>query len=173
MALNFPNSPSTNDIYTINGYSWIYDGSKWKALDSKQPIDNNLFAISGSMSPGSLLATDGSSVYWTTTTLSTNSQTGTSYNLLLSDQGYIVEMSNSSANSVTIPPNSSVAFPIGTQVTVIQTGTGQTSITSGAGVTINCTPQSVANTATLRAQWSSVQLIKRATNTWIVIGDLV
>jgi hypothetical protein len=59
-----------------------------------------------------------------------------------------------------------VAFPIGTTITVLQVGSGQTTI-AGAGVTINGTPG-----LKLRAQWSSATLIKRATNTWVAIGDL-
>ena len=81
-------------------------------------------------------------------------------------------MNVASANTLTVPLNSSVAFPVGTQITVLQTGAGATSIVVTAGVTLNATPQGTANRANLRAQWSSVTLIKRATNTWVAIGDL-
>ena len=61
------------------------------------------------------------------------------------------------------------AVVVGTQITVIQTGTGQTTITPVSGsVTINGTPG-----LKLRAQFSSCVLIKRATNTWVALGDLV
>jgi hypothetical protein len=76
-------------------------------------------------------------------------------------------MNVGSANTLTVPPNSSVAFPVGTELTVLQTNTGQTTITPGAGVTINGTPG-----LKLRAQWASAVLIKRAENTWVAIGDL-
>lgn len=104
--------------------------------------------------------------------LATNAQTGTTYTLVLGDDGKAVEMNNASANTVTIPLNSSVAFPIGTQITIIQTGAGQTSLAVTGGVTLNATPQATANTAKLRATWSSVTLLKRATDTWIAMGDL-
>jgi hypothetical protein len=91
---------------------------------------------------------------------------------VLADAGKVVEVSNATANTVTIPLNSSVAYPVGTQVTIIQTGVGQTSLAVTSGVTLNCTPQSAANAGKLRAQWSSVSLIKRATDTWVAIGDL-
>lgn len=100
-------------------------------------------------------------------TLSINAQSGTSYTLVSSDNGKIIEMNNASANTLTIPTNASVEFPIGTQITILQTGAGQTTI-GGSGVTINGTPG-----LKLRTQWSSATLIKRATNTWVVIGDLV
>lgn len=99
----------------------------------------------------------------------TNAQSA-SYTLVLADDGKVVEVEvTSTANTLTVPLNSSVAFPVGTQITVIQTGTGQTTITPVSGsVTINGTPG-----LKLRTQWSSCVLIKRATNTWVALGDLV
>ena len=99
-------------------------------------------------------------------TIATNAQVA-SYTLVLTDQSDLVEISNASANTLTVPPNSSVAFPVGTTITILQTGVGQTTLTQGAGVTINGTPG-----LKLRAQWSSATLIKRATDTWVAIGDL-
>ena len=90
-----------------------------------------------------------------------------SYTLALTDDGKVVEMSNASANTLTVPPNSSVAFPVGTQIVILQTDAGQTTLTQGAGVTINATPG-----LKLRTTWSSATLIKRATDTWVAIGDL-
>jgi hypothetical protein len=78
----------------------------------------------------------------------------------------------STANTVTIPLNATQAFAIGSQITIIQTGTGATTVAVTAGVTLNCTPQVSSNAAKLRTQYSSCTLIKRATNTWIAIGDL-
>lgn len=102
-----------------------------------------------------------------------NSQTGGSYTLVLADAGKVVEGTNSSANTVTIPLNTSVAFPVGTQITVLQAGTGQTTINIASGGTLNAGLQGTANTAKLRAQWSAAVLIKRATDTWVASGDLV
>jgi hypothetical protein len=102
----------------------------------------------------------------------TNAQTGTSYTLVLADNGKYVEMNNASANTLTVPPNSSVEFPVGTQVTVIQTGAGITTISPGAGVTINYFSPTSAATRTLKARWTAATLIKRATDTWVLIGNL-
>lgn len=98
----------------------------------------------------------------------TLSSQSASYTLDLSDVGKVVEMLNASANTLTVPPNSSTPFPIGTQITILQTGSGQTTLTPGSGVTVNATPG-----LKLRAQWSSTTLIKRDTDTWVAIGDLV
>ena len=87
--------------------------------------------------------------------------------MVISDKDKMVEMNVSTANTVTVPDDSAVNFPIGSQITVLQTGTGQTTITPGSGVTVNATPG-----LKLRARWSSVLLIKRASNTWVALGDL-
>jgi len=99
--------------------------------------------------------------------LTVNAQTGTTYTLVLSDEQKLIEASNASAIALTVPPNSSVAFAVGSQIHVIQTGVGQVTLTAGAGVTVNGSPG-----LKLRAQWSAVTLIKRATDTWVAIGDL-
>lgn len=99
--------------------------------------------------------------------LATNAQTA-SYTLVLSDASKIVEILVASANTITVPLNSSVAFPTGTQIIILQTGAGQTTIAGASGVTLNGTPG-----LKLRAQWSSATLIKRGTDTWVAIGDLV
>jgi hypothetical protein len=92
----------------------------------------------------------------------------TSYTLVLSDDGDFLEFTGSSAGSLTVPTNASVAFPIGTVITVLQAGTGQVTITPATvDVVINSTPG-----LKTRAQWSVVTLIKRGTNTWLATGDL-
>ncbi len=102
------------------------------------------------------------------TTVGTNARVA-SYTLVLTDQSKIVEISNGSANTLTIPTNASVPFPIGTYILFIQTGAGQTTITPADGtVIVNSTPG-----LKLRTQWSAATIIKRATNTWVVTGDTV
>lgn len=91
------------------------------------------------------------------------------YTLVLADDGKMIEMNTTTGvgNTLEIPLNSSVAFPIGTQITVLQSGAGQTTVTGVLGVTLNSTPG-----PKLRATWSSGVLIKRSTNTWVLVGDL-
>lgn len=92
-----------------------------------------------------------------------------SYTLVLTDAGLVVEMNVAGANTLTIPPNSSVPFPIGTVIEILQYGAGQTTIAPGSGVSV----VSPDNARKLRAQYSSVSLRKRATDTWVMVGDLV
>ena len=98
--------------------------------------------------------------------LATSAQVA-SYTLVLADRGKLVEMNNGSANNLTVPLNATVAYPTGTQINILQTGAGQTTVVATGGVTINATPG-----LKLRAQWSSATLIKRGTDTWVLIGDL-
>lgn len=91
-----------------------------------------------------------------------------SYTLVLADKNKLVEVGVGSGNTLTIPPNSSVAFPVGSTITILQTGAGQCTLTAGAGVTVNGTPG-----LKLRTTWSSATIIKRATDTWVALGDLV
>lgn len=96
-----------------------------------------------------------------------NAQTGTSYTLVSSDAGDVVEINNASAITLTVPTNASAPIPVGTQITILQTGAGQITVSGAVGVTLNSTPGNK-----LRAQWSSATLLKRATDTWVLIGDL-
>ena len=104
-------------------------------------------------------------------TYTINAQTGTTYTPDIDDSKKIVTCSNASAIAVTIPPNSSVAYAVGTQLTFIQIGAGQVTIGQGSGVTIGSTGATPTAPA-LRAQYSSATAIKTATDTWIVVGDI-
>ena len=92
-----------------------------------------------------------------------------SYTLALTDKNKFIKMSvTSTANTVTVPTNASVAFPIGSQIHIIQYGTGKTQVIPVSGtVTIYATPG-----AYLRAQYSSATLLKCDTNIWMLMGDL-
>jgi lysophospholipase L1-like esterase len=107
-----------------------------------------------------------------TSTLSSKSvsiNTRTSnYTLQLIDNDNIVEISASTSNNITIPPNSGVTFSIGTQITTVQIGVGQTSFVSGPGVNI----RSSGSKLKLTGQYSSATLYKRGINEWVLIGDL-
>ena len=99
--------------------------------------------------------------------LNTFSQQTASYTLVAGDADKIVEVSNASANTVTIPAESTVNYAVGTEITILQTGAGQTTIAGAGGVTVNATPG-----LKIRAQWGAATVIKRGTNLWVAIGDL-
>lgn len=91
----------------------------------------------------------------------------TSYPLILADSYKMISISNASAITVTVPANTSVAFPTGTQINLLQRGAGQITVAGAVGVTINS-----SSTLKLRAQWSAATLIKIDTNTWVLTGDI-
>ena len=85
----------------------------------------------------------------------------------LDERDDLIEVASLTPTTITIPANSAVAYPVGTSIDILQTSTGQVTIAAGAGVTVNATPG-----LKLRTQWSSCTLFKRATDTWVVMGDL-
>lgn len=99
------------------------------------------------------------------TLLLTNRQTD-NYTLVLDDRNKLVEMNSGASKNITVPPNSSVPFPIGSQVLVSQYGVGTTTIVAGVGVTLRPTNPSLAN------QYAGAALIKIATDEWYVFGKL-
>ena len=96
-----------------------------------------------------------------------NAQTGTTYTTVLADQSKLVTLTNASAITLTIPANSSVAYPVGTKIDFAQLGAGQVTVVGAGGVTVNATP-----TLKLRDQYSAASCIKTATDTWLLVGDL-
>jgi hypothetical protein len=86
----------------------------------------------------------------------------------LTHRDSLIEVDSTSATTLTIPLDSTVNYPIGTTIDILQTNTGQVTIAPVSGsVTVNATPG-----LKLRTRWSSATLLKRAANTWVVYGDL-
>jgi hypothetical protein len=97
------------------------------------------------------------------TTYTANTKT-----LALTDNGYYTRCSNTTLITITIPNNSSVAFPLGSELIFFQAGSGNVLFANAAGVTLN-SKESLVN---LSGQYSAATLKKIATNTWDLIGDL-
>jgi hypothetical protein len=105
--------------------------------------------------------------------LSLNAQTGTTYTFVLADNGKLVTASNASAQTYSIPTNASVAYPIGTQINIIQIGAGQVTINAvTSGTTTVSSTGATATAPKLRAQFSSATCIKAGTDLWYVVGDI-
>ena len=91
------------------------------------------------------------------------------YTIQLTDLGKLVELNEASACTLTIPTNASVPFAVGDRIDVLQVGAGQVTITPVSGtVTINGYDGGLK----LNGQWAAATLIKRATNTWVAVGNL-
>jgi hypothetical protein len=96
-----------------------------------------------------------------------------SYTAVLANNGQVVTMSVGSANNFSIPTNASVAFPIGTQINVLQIGTGQTTIQAvTSGTTSILSTGATAAQPKLRARYSAATCLKAGTDLWYVFGDI-
>jgi hypothetical protein len=96
-----------------------------------------------------------------------------SYTAILTNNGQVVTMNVGSANTFSIPTNASVAFPIGTQINVLQIGTGQTTIQAvTSGTTSILSTGASAAAPKLRARYSAATCLKAGTDLWYVFGDI-
>ena len=102
-----------------------------------------------------------------TAMIAINAQTGTTYTTVLADDGKLITCDNASPIALTIPPNSSVAYGIGTQINIMQLD-AQVTITAGAGVTL----RSSGSKLKTKDQYSVATCAKIASDTWVVVGNL-
>jgi hypothetical protein len=106
--------------------------------------------------------------------LAFNAQTGTTYTFVLADaDNKLVTASNASAQTYSIPTNATTAFPVGTQINLIQIGAGQVTVQAAtSGTTTVVSTGATAAAPKCRAQYSALTLVKRDTDAWYVIGDI-
>jgi hypothetical protein len=91
-----------------------------------------------------------------------NAQTGTTYPFVLTDQGKLVTANNASAQTYTIPTFATVAFPVGTVISLLSLGAGLLTVVGAGGVTVN------PSSATL-SQYEAASLVNIANNSWIFV----
>jgi hypothetical protein len=148
-------------------------GSIFVTVQNGYEVDELHDVLIGTKVDGQVITYEASSGLWKNKTpvdptiTSINAQTGTTYTVALTDHNRMVELNNAAAISVTVPTNATTAFPVGATITLLQTGAGQVTVSGAGGVTLDKTPGNK-----LRTQWSSATLIKRATDSWVLIGDL-
>lgn len=152
----------------------VYDGAAWQNASSSgggtYTDEMARDAIGAALVSGgtvNIAVSDGSDTI-TVSSGAVSTQSGTSYTAVLGDANTYIRFTNGSAVSFTIPPNSSVAFPVGTIIEVEQAGAGALSFVAGSGVTVN----SRSSDLTLAGQYAVAFAKKVATDTWTVNGDL-
>jgi len=153
----------TNGILYIYTTSWGAAGSggtAWGDITGTLSSQTDLYLVITELSEAISAKSD--------KLITENAQSGASYTLVLSDANKLVSMNNGSGNTLTVPNNTDVAFPIGTQILVKQKGEGATTFSPGAGVTI----ESYLNKVVSLGQYSLFTLIKTDTNTWSLGGNL-
>jgi hypothetical protein len=180
---NIGNSSLTNSAITINGTSVSLGGSVsvgditgvtastglsggGTSGDVTLSIDNTVTTLTGTQTLTNKTLTDAK------INLGIDPETA-SYTAVLANNSQIVTMNNASANTFSIPTDASVDFPIGSQITVLQIGAGQTTIQAvTAGTTTINSTGGTANAPKLRVRYSSATCVKLSANNWVVLGDI-
>lgn len=93
---------------------------------------------------------------------------GTTGTLALTDAEYFQICNNASTQTLTVPTNASVAFPVNTEIIFFQAGAGQVVFNPAGGVTIN----SADGALKIAIQYGAATLKKTATNTWVLFGNI-
>ena len=190
-AVDFPSNPVNGQTFTSQGKTWTYNGVGWALsgaatgmTSAAAPAGYNSgtgqVSVSGTVSEFNAALVDGDFATVTgaetlsnktltapVVTVATNVQTG-NYVLALSDASKVVEMSVGSANTVTVPEDASVNFPVGSQIEIVQIGVGQTEILAGGAVTL----LSPGPGNKVSARYGKVVLYKSSADTWVLNGDL-
>jgi len=154
-ATGFAGALTGNVTGNASGTAATVTGAAQSAITSVGTLTS--VTVTGAVTAGSVVAP-----------LAINAQTGTTYTFVAGDASKLVTASNGSAQTYTVPPNSGVAFDVGTAITVIGIGAGKVTLAQGSGVTINSKDSEKA----IDGQHASVTLIKTATDTWQLIGAL-
>jgi hypothetical protein len=87
------------------------------------------------------------------------------YTLALTDIAQVVGINNPSSTTVSVPLNSSVPFPLGTIINIYRVTAGPVTISGVSGVTVR-------NAGSIASQFGEVSLRKRATDEWVLSGDV-
>lgn len=151
-------------------------------LTGSQTLTNKDLSSGTNTLPTSVVTTSGSQTLTnktlTTPTITQSTATPTftsnAYTLVSGDAGKLLLASNSStAGTINIPTDATTNFDTGTQITILQTGSGQLTIqAASSGTTTVYSNGATSTTPKCRAQYSAITVIKSAANTWYAIGDI-
>jgi hypothetical protein len=177
-------SPTTSQILVYNGTNWVNGG---ETGDISAVTSGTGITVTNGTGPIPTIAIDTTTTVDLSTaqtltnktltapvvTYSVNAVTSAAYTSVASDAAAIVTMNNASANTFSIPTNASVPYAVGSTITLIQIGAGQTTINAvSSGTTTIASTGATPTAPVLRAQYSSATCIKVATDTWYVVGDI-
>lgn len=147
------NSSSANNTFIL--------GSNLSASQANFTYVNNISSqgiITGTLSAATYVAT-------------ITSTAGTNYVLTLADASRTIIDTAATTTTYSVPPNSTTAFAIGTQIIIIQgnkSASNYSVVSAGPGVTIN----SYLSSLSTAGNYAAGTLIKTATDTWYLIGNL-
>ena len=121
---------------------------------------------------GQVLSTNGTGgLSWATASGGTSystvrTQSGTTYTLALTDAGDYIQTTSTTAVTITVPLQSSVAWVADTEIYFEQNNTGQITIAGASGVTVNS-----SETLKSFARYSVLALKRVASDTWTLTGE--
>jgi len=146
------------------GDNMLWDASEEKLVITGTDGQTALDVADGNVTITDTLTVSGGLV----APLAINAQTGTTYTFVLADAGKLVTSSNGSAQTITVPPNSGVAFDIGTQIIVQNIGSANATLATAGTPTLNSKDSNLE----IDGQFAAATLIKTATDAWSIIGAL-
>lgn len=176
-----PGSPADGDLYVLGSApsgAWstftehnvvIYKGGTWlefEAFDGwVKYINDTLKYFDGAIWQEVTSGGGGGGITYAPNVSITSSET-----LAIGRAGYFINAGHASTPIViTVPPNSSVAFPVDTEIHVRQSNDAAVSLAAGVGVTIE---KPISNTAFIKEKFGVVTIKKTATDTWTLFGLL-
>ena len=173
MATNYPTSidaftnPASTDAQNSPSHSLQHANANdaIEAIEAKVGIGNS---TAGSAPVGYVLTavTSGTTTWQPANTVTPIASGGAIARTFISgDQGKLLEFNGTF--TVTVPLDSTFNFDVGTNLNLLNIGTGVITIAGAGGVTVNGSPG-----LKLSAQWAGATIIKRAANTWVVVGNI-
>jgi len=157
-----------NELATALGNDASFSTTITNSIALKAPLASPTFTGTVTVSASGIAFSDGTQTKEGVVSRTPIIQKTAAYTLsALTERDSLIEVSSASAVTLTIPTNATLALPVGTSIDILQTGAGQVTIAGASGVTVNATPG-----LKLRTQWSGATLFKRATDSWVVYGDL-
>ena len=177
-------SPTTSQILVYNGTNWVNGGETGDisavtagtgitVTNGTGPIPTIAINTTTTVDVSTAQTLTNKTLTAPVVTYSVNAVTSAAYTSVASDAAAIVTMNNASANTFSIPTNASVPYAVGSTITLIQIGAGQTTINAvSSGTTTIASTGATPAAPVLRAQYSSATCIKVATDTWYVVGDI-
>jgi hypothetical protein len=159
---------------TDKTFNWVDATDSWTSSEHINLASGKDLKVNGtaviSSTAGGFIFTDGTQTLEGVPSRTPIVQKTASYTLSsLTERDNLIEMSSASAITLSIPTDATLNYPIGTSIDILQTGAGQVTI---AAVTPGTTTVNATPGLKLRTTWSSCTLFKRASDTWVVYGDL-
>lgn len=136
--------------------------------DVKTFVEGSLVHADGTVKAGTVAIANGAITAPKIGVLTNTTAKTADYSLVLGDENTTILLDKSTTFTLTVPNNSTQAFAVGTQISFVQTGSGQVVFSPAGGVTIN----SDNSKTKILVQYGVASIIKTATNTWVLFGQL-